>query len=578
LINIITKRSFKNGLNGSTTLSYTRNTYNSPTLSTTVNYKVDKLSLFSTASLGTYAWKDTAHTTTYFPGRRWEQDANQGVFNKYARLQVGAEYNLSEKSIIGIQLSEAANKIDNTEDISSASFSGSNTPDSINRTKGETHEIYPGKHTINVNYEWIIDSIGKKLNVDVDYYNQITDKKRDFGISNHLPDGQTTGLNTNRMTANPAITIQSVKADCEWPNKIAKFTFGAKASVVNNSADNDFYTQAGTTYVVDLSKTNSFNYREEIQSLYTTSQKKIGKFEFQFGLRGEHTATKGYSSNTGQTNENDYIKFFPTGYVQYAPNHNHNFSFSASRRIGRPRYVFLNPFRFYYTPLSYTEGNSNLQPDFSTMFDLGYVYKSKYSIKIFTKSTTNYWDKTIVIDSTGGTSNITWKNIGNSRFSGININATLNPANWWECVLALNGTNSYFKPYQNATKTYNTFYASIQYNNSFYLNKQKTFSAEISGYYNTPRQRDIRRWQEVSCINIGLRLMLMGKSLILTLNGDDILAKAYWININLANGTRAYSYDDERSIRFSATYKFGNKNIKNRRDRNTPEEIQRVNQ
>ena len=81
----------------------------------------------------------------------------------------------------------------------------------------------------------------------------------------------------------------------------------------------------------------------------------------------------------------------------------------------------------------------------------------------------------------------------------------------------------------------------------------------------------------MSCINLGIRWMLMDKNLVLTLNGDDIMGKTYWLQTNLANGTKEYSYDDERSVRFSVSYKFGNKNVKGKRDRSTSEEIQRAN-
>lgn len=279
-----------------------------------------------------------------------------------------------------------------------------------------------------------------------------------------------------------------------------------------------------------------------------------------------------------QSNVASYTNLFPSGTLQYSPGSDHSFSLSASRRINRPRYGLLNPFRYYYTPFSYNEGNPLLQPEFSTVFHLTYVFRSNYSIKVFARKSTNCWDRTTRIDSTTGISNSSTANIGDMGSFGINLDATLNPADWWECAVALNGAYSRFEPYHFGTAQYTALLGSFEYNSTFYLNKKKTFSAELNGYYNTPRQRDFRQWEEMYCINIGFRLMLLDKNLILSVNGDDITGTASWRLTNLANGTQEYYYDDERSIRFSLTYKFGNKNIKRRKDQSTPEEVQRVNQ
>ena len=81
------------------------------------------------------------------------------------------------------------------------------------------------------------------------------------------------------------------------------------------------------------------------------------------------------------------------------------------------------------------------------------------------------------------------------------------------------------------------------------------------------------------CVNVGVRATFLDRSLIVGLNGDDIFGTAYWLQTNSANGTREYTYDDERSVRLSITYKFGNKNVKNKRDRSlNTEEMQRANQ
>ncbi|PKP14745.1 MAG: hypothetical protein CVU07_13295, partial [Bacteroidetes bacterium HGW-Bacteroidetes-23] len=48
-------------------------------------------------------------------------------------------------------------------------------------------------------------------------------------------------------------------------------------------------------------------------------------------------------------------------------------SFNYNKRINRPSYNNLNPFRFYSTPFNFAEGNPFLQPSFSDNFEISFV-------------------------------------------------------------------------------------------------------------------------------------------------------------------------------------------------------------
>jgi hypothetical protein len=114
--------------------------------------------------------------------------------------------------------------------------------------------------------------------------------------------------------------------------------------------------------------------------------------------------------------------------------------------------------------------------------------------------------------------------------------------------------------------------------NSFSLNKSRTLAAEVSGYYYTPRQKDFKRWAEMSNIEVGIKALFLDKNLIIALDMEDLLKKAYWLQTNVMNNAFEFSNDNSYGGRLSVTYKFGNKNVKGKRDRNASEEMQRVNQ
>lgn len=71
---------------------------------------------------------------------------------------------------------------------------------------------------------------------------------------------------------------------------------------------------------------------------------------------------KGISKILNRTDGISYTRLFPTAYISYKYNYDNIFNLSYSRRIDRPSFWELNPFRFYLNPNSYAEGNPYLLP------------------------------------------------------------------------------------------------------------------------------------------------------------------------------------------------------------------------
>lgn len=576
IINLVLKKNTGEGFKGSVSSSYTRNSFNFGSISSSLQYRKGKLNLFANASLGRQGYRYTAWTNTFYTNQSWEQKVNSGYFNNYARVQAGGDYQLSKKSTLGFAYSEAFNVQKNDEQINLSSYDLSRNLDSVTYTSGKTTDKYPGKHTANINYELKIDSTGKKLNVDLDYYRQKGNRRRDFTIDNYV-DGTTLNSSLdNRISGQPLTEIMSAKADMELPLKNVRINIGLKVSDSYNVLDNLYETIVSGDYQTDSTKSNQFTYKEEIEAAYLNASKSWKKFEFQMGLRAEHTYGKGVSNTLAKTNTVEYTKLFPSGFISYAAHKDHIFSLSISRRINRPGYGLLNPFRFYFTPNSYWEGNPGLQPSFNYLFEGTYTLKSRLNFKLIHNRNSNYFDRIYIIDTINNTSSAIRKNIGNTRYFGFNISGSVEVTKWWELSGDLNGGYSKFMPYNDKD---NSRYSGVNYwtelTNIFFLNKKKTVSAELSGYYYTPRQKDYKRWEEMSALNVGLRYMLFDKKLVIAVNANDLFAKTYWLQTNLLNNTKEYSYDDERSIRFSLSYKFGNKNIRAKQIKNV-EEIQRA--
>ncbi|WP_164849074.1 TonB-dependent receptor domain-containing protein [Flavobacterium columnare] len=134
------------------------------------------------------------------------------------------------------------------------------------------------------------------------------------------------------------------------------------------------------SYIIHINRSNSFIYDESIQALYFSINKTFfEKLEAQIGLCGENTITKGYSKTLDQTNKRNYFNLFPSIFLNYTFNSYKSLSVNYNRRIDRPSYGDLNPFRFYNTSYNYSEGNPFLNSYLTDNIEIAYTYKNLYT-------------------------------------------------------------------------------------------------------------------------------------------------------------------------------------------------------
>ncbi|MCW3123088.1 MAG: hypothetical protein JWQ38_2580 [Flavipsychrobacter sp.] len=572
MINIVTRKQKKQGLNGTAGVTYMQNHFSSALPSLSLNYRKNKLNIYGHTNFGDNFSRPVETYTSGYPNQRWAQVNNIENLHNFHYSQLGIDYNITPKAIIGILYTYAGSTPRRNEDITGRWINNSNDVDSIINTKAQTHD-FGERNVVNVNYEWKIDSAGKKLNMDGDFFTRTGRTVRDFRTINMYEDGSLTGINsTNRSTGKQVLYIGSGKADMELPTKFAKLSFGGKASFIHVISDNVFeYMNAGS-YLIDLGKTNKFDYSENTEALYLSGQKKLNtKWDAQAGLRAEYTQTKAVSLTLAAANETRYLQFFPTGYLQYTINEDNVFNLNYSRRIDRPNMGQINPFRTYLTPNSYAEGNPFLQPSFTSNLELSYTLRSKYTFSVYTQQTQQLSTQILKIDSVNRGYYFSYANIGTSLNYGITASAALTPTKWWECNTQFYGFHAHVNAnyYNTAVHTqYDLTGFVLENDNTFTLNKKKTFLAECGFSYNSTMIQDFNYHYPNYNINAGVKMLFLQRNLIIGINVNDIFRTEIIKARNLYNDAVTNNYYDERAMHMNITYKFGNKNVKSKRDRN----------
>jgi hypothetical protein len=295
----------------------------------------------------------------------------------------------------------------------------------------------------------------------------------------------------------------------------------------------------------------------------------------------EATKTEGISTTLNQENKNYYTQFFPTAYMTYTPNENNVFSLSYNKRINRPAYFSLNPFRWYDNPYSYAEGNPFLQPSFSHDIEFSYTHNQNWENKIYYSKTNNGFYQLSIIDANTSIQATKYQNYFNTQIIGFSESYTFDKLKWWESV------NSFDLSYSNSdsklsitNQNLQGFNAYFSTDNSFNLNTSKTIIFNFNFWLSPKGVSDLDKSTASNELNLALKLFFLSKKIQLSIIGNDVLSSNRSSYISYTNNIKQEykNYYDFRYFRISLNYKFGNKNVNvNKRDFGNEDEKERTN-
>ena len=556
LINIKLKKSKLNQWNASLRSSYIQSTYPKGSFGGNFDYQKNKLSLYSNLNYVNGSNAPVETNKIYYPLGLWNEENKRRDFQNSVNGRIGADYKISEKFSVGMQYLGSFSKPKIAENSLTTIYNQTNSQiDSYINTLSENL----GKnnnHSLNLNSTVVFDTIGKKMNINLDYFKFKNDDNRIFNTINLL---------SANNTSLQDIQNYSAKIDFEHPLKWINLSYGGKLSFIKTQNNVNYFDTTLGTPIFDPTQSNEFNYDENTQAIYLNGTKKLNeKWETQLGFRLENTQTEGVSKTLNQKNTNSYAKLFPTFYLTYTPNEKNSFSINYNKRINRPSYNRLNPFRWYSNPFSYTEGNPFLQPSFSNNLELNYTFNDNWSNSIYYSHTDNGFEQITIVDNTDNIQKTIAQNFFKTTIIGISESYTYNKLKWLSSTFSfdwnyskseslipitnqnLNGSNAYFST-----------------SNDFNLNKNKTLLFNFSYWYNFKGTSDLDKNNAYSQLDASIKYFAFDKKLQISFNANDILSTNRPIYTSFTNNIQIdyKNYYDVRLFRLSLVYKFGNKNI-----------------
>jgi len=446
IINIILKKNTKTGLNGYAGADYSIGLGKYPSYNPylNLNYKVKKISLFANYSFN--------HEKGYLNIDQYRNFLNNGNYSSNTQsdhtrisnnIRIGASFEISSKQYLDIFYNgQFTSNTDSTHSASKILYP-------VNQQNIYSAGSFPivsqaNYSDLGLSYDLKTDTLGSKLKLTAGYiYNH---KDANSATNSQTYDFKNDLLNdTIYKFSYPSIS-NILTVDLSY-NKIFKpalnLSFGAKVTGtdIKNTNNYDIYFLGAWTEKPELDF--KFNYRENVLASFVNLSGTYKKTDYKIGLRGENTHLTGDLTGAQKTSlSNTYSNLFPSLFLKRNLDKDGAdfITFSYNKRIKRPSYFDLNPYKYFIDNYTVQTGNANLAPQYTNAFELGFNWKGKYYLSLGYAKTTNLIGSVIISNPLDSVLTVTKLNTGNNTVYSTNISIPIDITKWWNSSNNLQGS------------------------------------------------------------------------------------------------------------------------------------------
>ena len=576
ILNIVLKKGKTNGLNGSivATVGFPQN-FN---LQSSINFKSELFNFFSNVGLtNSISPGNFLTNTNYFDANRnIERTINETRNNDRERkghnYNFGIDLNLDKSTTWTNTLNFRKSDGENPEIVK---LKNNLLSGNFERNRNNDQFTYNQNVEFATNFTKKFKKDGHKFSAD---FSASIDDDNDSSLIFDFITGQE-NLKTTTKTKNFQNQYkQLLQADYVLPiGKMSQFETGYKGDI--NKLKTDFGTgnvDFSGNYTANLSNTNQFNYKENINAIYMQFGSKYKLFSYLVGLRLEDSEIN-FNLKNEIENKKNYKNWFPSAFLTYPISDISTISLNYSKRITRPRNRFINPFAGINSDINFFIGNPDINPSLTDALDFGFLTK----IKKITFTSSLYYNRTknpfLFIRRQNGNviNNVpvlvsTPINLNFDNRFGIEFTANFSPAKWWK----FNTNFNFFQSDINGIYNYN-----LQSNNALVTEKFERkstnwflkFNSKISlpykidwqtnGIYTAPQNTPQGKSLAVYTLNLAFSKDVLKDKATVSLNVSDLFNSTKMIRqFNLPT---IESYTEmqrrERQINLSFTYRFNKK-------------------
>ena len=589
IVDIRLRKAENEGTNGTAAYSVTQGRYTRMNGSVSGNFRNKKLNVFGQLGAVDGENFNEMEFLTFQNNLRTEEFTRAQNTWSNVNFRVGTDFFLNEKHTLGVLVGgQTQNGVQRSfGEVGIAPVVGPIDSLLLASTRSDDDR---DQLTANLNYRYDAGK-GKSLNVDLDYGGFRNEALRRQPNRYVTPNREMTLFEVvNNFDTPIDIDIYTFKADYEQPLGEGRFGAGVRLSQV--ATDNTFlvFDGPGNFTTPDDRRSNLFGYDENVYAAYLNYAGQLNeRVSYSAGLRSEITdATGELTAFNGQREdpvELDYVSFFPSAGVTYALNSQkgNTLALNYGRRINRPDYNVLNPFRIQVSQLQFELGNPTLRPEIVDNLELGYTLAFRYNFKLGYSKTTDQITRLLgpdPVDPRAGF--VSWDNLAEKTVVSFNAALPFTVTPKWDAFVNLSASHI-----DNQADYGDGVVIDLQVF-SYNLFTQHTFklpwqmTGEIGGYYAGPGiWGGVFEYQDSWSLNLGLQRKFLNDQLNVRVKAGDIFFQSGWRGETSFNGQTGFGMGvwDSRNVALSLNYAFGNQKVKSRkRDTGLGDDANRVGQ
>lgn len=589
IIDIRLKREENLGLNGSISSAYGQGRYSRSNITTMATYRGKHLSVYGNIGRSQGAQYNTAifrNTLNGFVLEEVERGINHWA-GFYGRM--GMDLFLGDSHTIGVLLS-GSDFTQPQRSINRNVITSASTPGIIDSILVATNQVesFSKRSQYNLNYRFE-GSEGQVINVDADHASFSRGNTREQ--ANQYFDATETdkySASYFRFEGPTTVDVSGLKLDYEQPLPFGRLSMGGKLSRI--SSDNTFllYDGLGEEERLDEESSSTFNYQESIQAAYVSLNGKVTEnLEFSLGVRTEWTQLNGEigvfnTSLAAPPFTQKYRRWFPNAAVNWQINDQHAIGLRYGRRIARPFYAMLSPFRNQLSPLTFAIGNPMLQPEQINNLELSYTIAQRYHFKLAYGLTIDQITHVTRRDEENPLARyFSSDNSAQQRTLSLSMSIPVEITSWWTTsnnlsLLRLTNTSSLV-----AGEALSIDALSYTINHQSTISLPHKFKGELSGYFNGPgiRGGDVFSAKANWSLDVGLQRKFLQEQLTVRVAVSDLFFQTGWGGTAEFNGliSEVDAVWDSRRLNLNLSYIFGNDKVQRRnRSSATAKETGRV--
>ena len=562
IININLIKNINTGINGSVYAGYEFNGLHSYSTGGNLNYKSGPWNFYTSLDAAKRSHRREGEFRRIFNttgnSTEFDQEVDEKVTSFTPSFRLGSDYEINSTQRIGAVVNLSYQEV--IHDLETNSFLSTTDPgDNLRINSNNYLERILKNGAINLHYIADLDSLGSNFSADLDLvritntedaryvnrYDSIAPTKEDF----------TSILSSENPTR---YDIFSAKSDYSKSFKNGnKLELGAKFSHLVSDNNLRFFFNEDKDRIVDPNRSNHFIYEENIYAAYGNFSTKWGeKLSLQAGLRAEQTVAEGVSLTLNQDMERSYLDFFPSLFVQHQVSENYNINYNYSRRIERPDYELLNPFKFYLDPYTWAQGNPLLRPSYTHSWGVIQSYK-RLNLSLNYSVTKDFIAEVPVQNVEDNTTIFFRENVDDSQNFSATFMAPIQIVKNWETSNRASAGWQYFSMDLEGQKVENeqVFY---MFQSTQNISLPKDYRIEVSAAFVGPQAWGLYQSDPQWWVDLGVKKSFLEDKLDVTLKINDVFRSRWLVaDSNIGeNINELRQYRSNQSIGINLRYRF----------------------